>query len=115
MRVGIIIVTLLLATSAQAGSWHATIKKDDFGDQNTAIALTEKSDGRAFGVQCRQGKAPALIFLTREQWAFGLSLLDARLLVHVDDNEPVTKEANLESYNADAGFTQFDAVRVVAS
>lgn len=114
VRIGIITLLLFFAQPIQASPWFAEIEEDDFGDQDTGIALTERN-GRAFGIRCERKKVPSLIFATREKWATGLSLLDAKLLVRVDKNDVVERMAHLEPYSATAGFAQFEAVRAIAS
>ncbi len=107
------VTSALMSGVVHAQRWEGTIQKDDFGEKDTGIALVQSSL-RGFGVRCIKGERPALVFLTREGWVDSLELIPAKLLIRVDDNEPFSLSADLESYDGGNAFREATLVRVVA-
>lgn len=81
-------LVLCLATTTPAiAGWQTTIERDDFGSDHVGLAITTAA-GRIFGLRCKNGQVPTLIFATRETWADHLAEMSATLLIKIDEGEP---------------------------
>lgn len=108
----VVVGLVALAQPVMAQSWSATVQEDDFGDKDVGIALTER-EGRGFGLRCTKGSAPALVFLTREQWVDSLAIIPAKLLIKVDEGKAFSLQATLEGFDGGNAFRQAQLVRAV--
>lgn len=109
-------IFLLLATSVgpAEANWQASVEKDDFGDDHVGVAISTMG-GRALALKCENKNEPTLIFATRELWSDQFAGFPATLLIKVDEGEPESLSASLESYPMMVGFGQQMGVRVLAS
>lgn len=109
------ILFFIAAGMSPAGAnWQASVEKDDFGDDHVGVAIST-TGGRALGLRCENRSEPTLIFATRELWSDEFAGFPATLLIKVDDGEPESLPASLESYPMMVGFSQQMGVRVMAA